>query len=135
MAITNTIGTFYKPFYNKPNDYTPVKIEILQTSGAIGATTTAEIFADPTTSDDFHLLWITVNYIAPTSTAIARVYAGTDLILSQGETVNTGGSSYIHANYGPVGLMCGTTTTASVSLVCAATLTSATFVAQGYRKV
>ena len=137
MAIPNTIGSFYRPFFNKPTDFSPHKVEILQTTATIINTTTAGVFGSATSSEDFHLLWLTLNYTPATTTAIARAYLGTNIIMQGGDLASTlaatGASYFLHANYGPVGLMGGTTTTHTVSIVAAATLSSFTFVAQGYR--
>lgn len=40
MALTNTIGTFYQPFKDKSNAYTPIQVEL-----AISAGSTATVYA------------------------------------------------------------------------------------------
>jgi len=137
MALTNTMGTYFNPFYGKSTDVTPSRVEFLQTMGTVVNATSCSFFAAATASDDFHVtaLNFTVNF--GTTTAIGSVYLSTHKIGEIQPVTGAGTAGSFHYNYsfGPIGALTGTTTTATVSLQFAATCTSVFFYAQGYRAV
>lgn len=132
MAFLNSCGSKYQPYVaNESKDRTPKKVDWLQTTGTSGATTTTEIFADATASDDFHLTSLTLSITAPTAGAELSVYVGTTQI-AQFPTCAADVCYHYHLNFGDVGVQGGTTTTATVSIKATATLTTR-FLAIGYR--
>lgn len=132
MALTSTItANGYQPFMQKFDDYTPPACEILQTTGN-AATTSSNVIASATASDEFFLNSLAISIVAPTAGAEVDVWMGTDQIY-QFPTCAADVVQSQQLYFGEPGLMGGTTTTMTVSIVSSATITCR-FVATGKRK-
>lgn len=132
MALTNTLtGYNLHPFYGTKDDVTKPYYERLQTTGSGATMGGLEIFADPAASDNFILDNVLVNLTLPSGNADVVLYAGTDVLCAY-PTIASGNTVYNHS-FG-LGIQCGTTTTATVSLFISTATCTARFVATGWRK-
>lgn len=137
MALTNSLGSFWPLGISKSSDLTPQKGDLLQTSGALTTQGVANIIGSATTSDEFGLLFLNVWLTAATGAAsYAIVYVATTAIAQLGPYTTTNMLPFsAFMNFGPYGLIGGTTTTATVYAVVAGGTATVNFVLQGFRKV
>lgn len=134
MALTNTISTAYlHPFYGKESDVTKPYYERLQTTGAVITNGGFNIFSSATSSDDFILDHLSLTFTLASGSSQAIVYAGTDDIMSI--PTMTAGLPQVYINNYQGGLVCGTTTTGTVSVVHSIASMTCSFVGLGYRKI
>jgi hypothetical protein len=132
MALTNTITAFrFNPFTGRQTDISP-GWERLQTTGSKTTLGAFAIFESATASDDFILDSVLVNLSLASGNAAVTLYAGTDL-LCQYPTLTAGIFTVYDHRFG-AGLVCGTTTTGTVSMAIATASCTARFVATGWRK-
>ena|SRR3990167_4385124 len=120
MAITNTQGNFYKPFAGNWNDATPPKIQVLQTAVAGSTMGVFKILPTATVLDNVQLFSLNISIKDATAGAQVDVMAGVNTI----GAIYTGATATITSqnlrptnfNFGPFGLMIGSTATASCEL-------------------
>ncbi len=133
MALTNSLGTYFV-LGNRVSDLTPLEADLLQTAGAKSTQGVANIIAAATASDDFGILFAHVWLTDATTGAYATVYAATTAIAFINGSWSSSAHGGVFMNFGPYGLICGTTTTATVSVVVAGATATVNFVVQGFRK-
>lgn len=135
MALNPTITSdAYQPWSEKYSDYTPPMVEILQTSTSVATATSVCVFASGTSSDDMFLNSIQISFLAPTAGAVFSLYIGKTQI-AVFPTLASVTPAFYALNFGQPGLMGGTTTTATVSIVGDTSNTATVmFVATGMRK-
>jgi len=136
MAFTSTItADLYQPFAGKHSDYTPPKVEHLQTSGSLQTQGTAEIFSTATVADEFFLTSIQISLLAPTAASLAKLYMGTDQIC-EFPTLGADTPTFYSLNFGPCGCNGPSVlTTSTVSIVTSGGTSTVMFYANGFRKV
>ena len=134
MAFTNTItANMVLVAGGNVDDVTKEYYQHLQTSGSATTQGSVHIFGTASASDDFILENVCLSFVAPTASVEAILYVDTSAVatlptMAAGVTVNK------HFNFGPGGIMGGTTTTATVSVVTSIGTSTVSFFASGYRK-
>lgn len=135
MALTSTItANALEPWGGKPTDYTPPRVNIVQTSGSAATQGGIEIFADPSASANFLLNSISLSITDPTVGSLWKLYAGTTQI-AEFPTLGAGEPAFYTINFGDPGLLGNaTTTTATVSLFSTGGTATVIFTATGKRR-
>jgi len=138
--MIGSLGSFYRPFFNKPTDYSPQKIDYWQTSGsALSTAGSVKIIGSATAESQYFINSLHITYQTPgaNSYAVVRV-AGTAASVEIG-VVPTNSTMYnLNYNFGPIGLNCGatpdtTTSTVTCEVVVITTTATVSFVANGYK--
>lgn len=134
MATVGTItADLYRPHMSQYNHQTPEKVEWLQTCGSVATAGGVEIFADATSSDDMVLTSINISLLAPTASGVFGLYAASTAIATF-PTLAADTPMFYSPNLGPLGIVAGTTTTATFSIVGDGSNTATVqFFATGYR--
>ena len=135
MALTNTIGTFYQPFKDKANAYTPIAIVRYQTSTSFGGTAATRVPICPTgtalgAGSGIWLTSLNVTTGGSCATCVLSVYFD-DAVTFVGPT----GGGTMAFNFGPDGLLLGNTATASVELAISAGSTATVYAVATYYKI
>jgi hypothetical protein len=128
-----TVTTFiHNPFVGKDSDRT-APYERLQTTGSKTTMGAFNIFASATASDDFVLDSVLVNLSLASGNSDVILYAE-KTVLCQFPTLTAGPVVVYNLNFAP-GIVCGTTTTGTVSMAIATATCTARFFATGWRKL
>lgn len=138
MALTSTIGTsILLPFEGKEGDATPVRLELLQTSGTGKATQgTIAIIGSATASQGYRLF--ALNYCSYSPSGNSEVVARfQNDIICRDATNTTALNRYDNhtLNYGPFGLQGGLATTYTVSIYVGVATATVDFVCLIGRKI
>jgi len=134
MALTNTISSaFLHPLYGRESNVTKPYYERLQTTGSATTNGSFNIFDAATSSDDFILDHLSLTFVAASGSSEAILYCGTDDIMSI-PTMTAGTPQTYNLNFNG-GLVCGTTTTGTVSVVVSIASVTCNFVGLGYRLI
>jgi hypothetical protein len=131
MSLTNSVTAMrLNPFAEKATDITK-KYERLQTCGSIVTQGAVAIWPSATSADDFILDFVNVSISAPTAGAVAILYVATTPVAyfptAAADVPQFGSFGFGH------GLVCGTTTTYTVSVLVSAATCTVNFVSAGWR--
>jgi hypothetical protein len=137
MPLTNSLGSYFPLGISKPTDLTPQQGDLLQTSGSGTTQGAMVIIGSAASADEFGLLFLNVWLTAQTGTAVqAVVYVATTAIAQLGPYTTTGITPLTaFMNFGPYGLIAGTTTTATVYAITSGGTATVNWILQGFRKV
>lgn len=127
-----TSASIHRPYESAPrsDQETPLRNDALWTAGALTTQGSIAVFSSATSSQDFYLTAISVCQTDVTAAALLEVYADTTAIMA----APTGTAGQYAMTFPPPGILCGTTTTATVSIVLSGGTATVTFVATGMRQ-
>jgi hypothetical protein len=137
MSLTNSVTAIMpgklNPFLRNPFDRSPMSWERLQTCGSIITQGAVPIWPSAASSDDFILDFVDVTISSPTAGAEAVLYAVTTPV-AYFPTCQADVPQHSSFGFGH-GLVCGTTTTYTVSVLVSVATCTVNFVSTGWRKV
>lgn len=134
MAIAGSQGARLMPFRDQPNDITPQRVDMLQTSTSGATAGSMQLVGSATVTNEFRIVSYDISVTNPTATAYIDFVAGGD-ILATFPTVAAGVTQHFSHNYGSLGLMVGTTTTYTAEVFVRTATATVRTVLTGYRNV
>jgi len=129
-----TSGNLHRPYESspQPGQQTPLRVQALWTSSTGLVTMGAlPIFSSATASLDFYLTSINVDVTDVTAASLVTIQAVTTTV----SAIPTASAGHFPMSFPAPGVLCGTTTTATVSVVVTGGTSTIAFIATGNRKI
>ena len=131
MALTGSLGSYFQAWKLNPKHQTPQLVDVFQTSGSGATSGVLSIVAAASSSDEYHITYLGISSVDPTAASLSKVCLATT-VLAQLPTASTAPVSF---SFGEIGIVCGTTTTATVSVLSSGGTVTTYFVCQGYKLI